>query len=147
MPGALENLADTYENELQIGLRVMTNLIEPAMIIMMALMVGFLLLSVLSAMFAGVGGGLLSLSSGFATPSIAGFLHSVELVTMVVLGGMGSIFGSVVGAAILVLLPQLLVVFQEYENLMLGLIMVVVMVFLRRGIVPSIAELLAGRRA
>jgi branched-chain amino acid transport system permease protein len=71
----------------------------------------------------------------------------VELVTMVVLGGMGSIFGSVVGAAILVLLPQLLVVFQEYENLMLGLIMVVVMVFLRRGIVPSIAELFAGRRA
>ena len=52
VPGALENLADTYENELQIGLRVMTNLIEPAMIIMMALMVGFLLLSVLSAMFA-----------------------------------------------------------------------------------------------
>jgi len=52
VPGALENLANTYENELQIGLRVMTNLIEPAMIIMMALMVGFLLLSVLSAMFA-----------------------------------------------------------------------------------------------
>jgi type II secretory pathway component PulF len=52
VPGALENLADTYENELQIGVRVMTNLIEPAMIIMMALMVGFLLLSVLSAMFA-----------------------------------------------------------------------------------------------
>lgn len=102
---------------------------------------------VLSAVFAGVGGGLLSLSSGFATPSIASFLHSVELVTMVVLGGMGSIFGSVVGAAILVLLPQLLVVFQDYENLMLGLVMILVMVFLRRGIVPSIAELFARRRA
>jgi type II secretory pathway component PulF len=52
VPGALDNLATTYEKELEIGLRVMTNLIEPAMIIMMALMVGFLLLSVLSAMFA-----------------------------------------------------------------------------------------------
>ena len=52
VPGALKNLADTYENELSIALRVMTNMIEPAMIIIMAIGVGFLLLSVLSAMFA-----------------------------------------------------------------------------------------------
>lgn len=52
VPGALQNLANTYENELAIALRVMTNLIEPAMIIVMALGVGFLLFSVLSAMFA-----------------------------------------------------------------------------------------------
>jgi type II secretory pathway component PulF len=50
--GALQNVAETYESELTIQLRVMTNLIEPAMIIIMALGVGFLLLSVLSAMFA-----------------------------------------------------------------------------------------------
>jgi type II secretory pathway component PulF len=52
VPGALANVASTYENELSIALRVMTNLIEPAMIILMALGVGFLLFSVLSAMFA-----------------------------------------------------------------------------------------------
>jgi type II secretory pathway component PulF len=52
VPGALENIAETYENELAIQLRVMTNLIEPAMIIVMAVGVGFLLFSVLSAMFA-----------------------------------------------------------------------------------------------
>jgi len=52
VPGALKNVADTYENELSIALRVMTNMIEPVMIICMALGVGFLLLSVLSAMFA-----------------------------------------------------------------------------------------------
>ena len=51
VPGALKNLADTYENELTLQLRVVTNLIEPAMIIMMAMLVGFLLFSVLSAMF------------------------------------------------------------------------------------------------
>ena len=51
VPGALKNVAETYENELTIALRVMTNLIEPAMIIMMAVLVGFLLFSVLSAMF------------------------------------------------------------------------------------------------
>jgi general secretion pathway protein F len=52
VPGALKNVADTYENELAIALRVMTNMIEPVMIIIMAVGVGFLLMSVLSAMFA-----------------------------------------------------------------------------------------------
>lgn len=52
VPGALKNLADTYENELVLALRVMTNLIEPVMIICMAIGVGFLLFSILSAMFA-----------------------------------------------------------------------------------------------
>jgi type IV pilus assembly protein PilC len=52
VPGALQNVADTYENELTIALRVMTNLIEPVMIIVMALLVGGLLFSILSAMFA-----------------------------------------------------------------------------------------------
>ena len=49
--GALNNVAETYENELNIALRVMTNLIEPALIIGMALVVGFLLVAVLGAMF------------------------------------------------------------------------------------------------
>jgi type II secretory pathway component PulF len=52
VPGALKNVADTYENELAIALRVMTNMIEPVMIMIMAGGVGFLLVSVLSAMFA-----------------------------------------------------------------------------------------------
>ena len=51
VPGALQNVANTYENELGIALRVMTNLIEPAMIIVMAVGVGFLLFSILSALF------------------------------------------------------------------------------------------------
>jgi type II secretory pathway component PulF len=51
VPGALANLADTYENELQIALRVMMNLIEPVLIIVMALGVGALLLSILLPMF------------------------------------------------------------------------------------------------
>jgi type II secretory pathway component PulF len=51
VPGALKNVADTYENELALALRVVTNMIEPVMIICMAVGVGFLLLSVLSAMF------------------------------------------------------------------------------------------------
>ena len=52
VPAALQNVASAYENELSIALRVMTNLIEPAMIIVMAIGVGGLLFSILSAMFA-----------------------------------------------------------------------------------------------
>jgi type II secretory pathway component PulF len=51
VPGALNNIADTYEGELEIGLRVMTQLIEPVMIIMIAVVVGFLLISLLLPMF------------------------------------------------------------------------------------------------
>ena len=51
VPGALGSLADTYEGELQIGLRTMTNLIEPLLIIVMSVGVGFLLMSILLPMF------------------------------------------------------------------------------------------------
>ncbi|HTI99640.1 MAG TPA: type II secretion system F family protein [Dongiaceae bacterium] len=51
VPGALTNLAETYESELQIALRMMMSLIEPALIIVMAVGVGFLLLSILLPMF------------------------------------------------------------------------------------------------
>jgi type II secretory pathway component PulF len=51
VPGALNNLADTFESELQIGLRVMTQLIEPLLIIVMAIIVGFLLISILLPLF------------------------------------------------------------------------------------------------
>jgi type II secretory pathway component PulF len=52
VPGSLANLADTYESELNIAMRVMTNMIEPVIICIMALGVGFLLVSILSALFA-----------------------------------------------------------------------------------------------
>lgn len=101
---------------------------------------------VISAMYASVAGSYLALFNGLATPDEAGFLRSIELVAMVVLGGMGSIFGSLVGAAVLVVLPQVLTVFHEYEQVLLGLIVMVFMIFLRRGIVPSVSVALAGWR-
>jgi type IV pilus assembly protein PilC len=52
IPAALENVAETYERELNLGLRTLTNLIEPVMIVSIAVVVGFMLMSVMSAMFA-----------------------------------------------------------------------------------------------
>ncbi|MEH2512511.1 branched-chain amino acid transport system permease protein [Nitrobacteraceae bacterium AZCC 1564] len=96
---------------------------------------------VVSAVYASLAGSLLAFCNGHITPdSTAGFLRSVELVTMVVLGGLGSVLGSVLGAAVLVLLPQVLTVFHDYEHLMLGLLMVLCIVMLPIGVVPSLAK-------
>src|SRR5258705_292734 len=100
---------------------------------------------VIAAVYASIAGSLLAMMNGFVNPDLAGFQHSVELVTMVVLGGLGSIVGSVVGAAVLVVLPQLLTVFQEYEHLLLGFIIILSMIFMRDGIVPTVSKLLARR--
>lgn len=100
---------------------------------------------IISAMYASVAGSYLALFNGYITPDAAGFLRSIELVAMVVLGGMGSIVGSLVGAVVLVVLPQALTIFHEYEQALLGLIVMVFMIFLRRGIVPSIVAAFAGR--
>ena len=95
---------------------------------------------VIASVYASIAGSMLALMNGFINPDQAGFLHSVELVTMVVLGGLGSVVGSIVGAAVLVTLPQLLTVFQEYEHLLLGLIIILSMIFMRDGIVPTAIE-------
>ncbi len=98
---------------------------------------------VLSAALAGA---LTAHYSGFITPGKVTFLHSIELVTMVVLGGMASIFGAVVGAAILTTLPQLLTVFKEYEMVVFGAALMLTMIFMPKGLVPTLGALLARAR-
>src|SRR5215213_5742670 len=97
---------------------------------------------VLSAIYAAIAGAYLALFDGLVTPGSAGFLRSIEFVSMAVLGGLGSIFGSIVGSAVLVILPQVLTVFHDYETIALGAIMIAFMIFLRSGVVPSLAALI-----
>lgn len=101
---------------------------------------------VVSAVVASIAGSLFAHAERFVTPIEAGFLRSIELVTMVVLGGMASTFGAVVGAAILTALPQALAGFHDYKHVMLGAILIGVMIFMPRGLVPTLREML-GRRA
>ncbi len=100
---------------------------------------------VISAVYASASGSLLALQNRFITPEVAGYMHSIEMVTMAVLGGAGSVLGAVFGATILTVLPQVLTVFAEYEMLMLGLVMMLVMIFLREGLLPSLLRLFRGR--
>lgn len=100
---------------------------------------------VVAAIYAAVAGGLLAAMNGMITPDAASFMHSIELVAMVIIGGLGSVFGTVVGAAFLVVLPQALTAFQDYEQAILGLLIMVFMIFLPQGIVPSLRTFLKER--
>ncbi|WP_457606454.1 branched-chain amino acid ABC transporter permease [Nitratifractor sp.] len=93
------------------------------------------LVFVLSVLVATLAGSLYAFFSGFISPQEAGFDRSIELVVMVVLGGMGRLYGAVVGAVILTLLPQLLTAFEDYQTLIYGAIIIGVMIFMPRGIV------------
>lgn len=105
-----------------------------------------LVIFTISAVYASIAGSYLALFNGHITPDVSGFLRSIELVAMVVLGGMGSVMGSLVGAAVLVLLPQTLTALHDYEHMVLGLALMGFMIFLRQGIVPGFNAAFAGRR-
>lgn len=98
------------------------------------------LIFVVSAVFAGLAGALNAHYAGFITPDMSGFLLSIEFVTMVVLGGMASTFGAIVGAVILTLLPQLLTGFEGLEMVLYGAILMAIIIFMPRGLVPSLAH-------
>jgi len=92
----------------------------------------------LSAVPTSIMGSLTAHYVGFVTPNLAGFTHSIEMLTMVVLGGMASIYGSVLGAVLLTALPQLLATLDGWETVALGAILVITMIFLPKGIVPTL---------
>ena len=100
---------------------------------------------VISAVYASLAGSLLALQNKFISPDVAGFMHSIEWVTMAVLGGAASVLGAFFGAAILTTLPQVLTIFQEYEQILLGLVMMLVMIFMRDGLLPSILRAIRGK--
>ena len=101
---------------------------------------------VLSAFFASIMGSLTAHYVGFITPDSAEFSHSIELVTMVVVGGMASVYGSVIGAVLLTALPQALTTFEGWETVAFGAILMLSMIFLPKGLVPTVAAKFGGRR-
>lgn len=100
-----------------------------------------------AGLFAGIAGALTAHYSGFITPDMSAFLRSVEFATMVVVGGRGSTYGVVLGAALLTMLPQLLGGAGELEMIAFGLILAVTMIFLPQGIFPTLEAALARKRA
>jgi len=65
---------------------------------------------------------------------------------MVVFGGMASVFGSIIGAAVLTVLPQVLTFLHDYEHLVFGLVLMLTVIFLPRGLLPTLHQALRRRR-
>lgn len=88
----------------------------------------------ISAFFAGIAGGLYAHYIGILDPADFGFMRSVEILVMVVLGGLGSTIGSVVAAGALTVLPEMLRGFSEYRMVVYSLLLILVMVFKPSGL-------------
>jgi branched-chain amino acid transport system permease protein len=87
-----------------------------------------------SAGFAGVAGGLYAHHIRILVPSTFGFMKSAEILVIVVLGGLGSIFGPVVSATALTILPEVLRAFSQYRMLIYSLMLVLTMIFKPSGL-------------
>ncbi len=91
----------------------------------------------ISAFFGGIAGALFAAKQGFISPDSFTFYESVLVLCMVVLGGIGNVAGSLVGAALLIILPEFLREFSLYRMLLFGALMVAFMIFRPHGIVGS----------
>ncbi len=85
-----------------------------------------------------LGGALFAVKIGSLTPSSFEIIVSITALAIVILGGMGSIPGVVVGALVLIGLPGLLREFEEYRQLIYGAALVSVMILRPQGLVPNI---------
>ena len=92
---------------------------------------------VFSAFLAGIAGGLYAGCIGVMAPAKFGFMKSVEILVMVVLGGMGSMFGSVVSATVLTVLPEALRAFADYRMVAYAIVLILVMIFRPEGLFGS----------
>lgn len=96
---------------------------------------------VLSAAMASLAGFLYAHQVFFISPETFSFLASIRIVTMVVIGGMASIWGSLLGASLLTLLPEWLHAFADYEMMVYGLVLMLVMIFLPQGLTRGIIDI------
>ncbi len=92
----------------------------------------------LGAFWAGIIGVIFAAKTTFVNPDSFTFLESAIILSIVVLGGMGSIVGVIIGALVLILLPEYLRPLSEYRMLAFGGIMVVMMVFRPQGLISDV---------
>lgn len=101
----------------------------------------------IASMFAGLAGALFSHYFGIAHPSSFTFMRSFDIMTMVVLGGLGSLSGSVIGAFILTLIAAVMQSYPEYRMIVYALLLIILMLYRPNGILGNkeLAELMLSK--
>jgi len=100
---------------------------------------------VLSAIYASMAGSLYAHFVTFISPSSFGLMFSILLLMMVVVGGMSTIWGSLLGAAVLTLLPEYLRAFEDFDVLAYGIILLVVLFVMPQGILQGVRRFFEGK--
>jgi len=96
---------------------------------------------VISAVYASIAGSLYAYFVTFLSPGTFGISFSILLVTMVVFGGRFSLWGALLGTVVLTILPESLRVIKDYDVLVYGVVLLLVMIFLPRGLVGVIERI------
>jgi len=95
----------------------------------------------LSAFLGGLGGGLHALLTTFLSPDSFGIIESIYFLVVIVVGGVGSVLGPVLGSTLLILLPETLGVFKQYQTLVYGVLLLTFIVFAPGGLSGLVARL------
>ena len=95
----------------------------------------------ISALVSAIAGSLYAHTMTFISPTSFGFNFSVELLTMIIIGGLGSIYGSFLGAAILTMLPEFLRVFRDFDIVIYGLMLILITMFMPKGLIGGLEAL------
>lgn len=101
---------------------------------------------VLSGILAGLAGALIACNSYAISPEEFGFHMLVNALAMAVLGGRTSVWGALVGAVVLTILPELFRDFAEYRNVVQGVLLMLVIIYLPNGIADTVIALAHDRR-
>ena len=102
---------------------------------------------ILSAVLASVAGSLFAHCYAFVSPDSFNIFVSVDFVIMVVVGGMGSIWGTLFGTALITLLPEWIEALESFKDIIHGLILVLILLFLPQGLVTGIVDAVRTRIA
>jgi branched-chain amino acid transport system permease protein len=97
-----------------------------------------LMVFMISAALAGIAGGFYAFSINYINPEPFGFSFSILLVTMVVVGGMGDLWGPILGTVILAVIPEFLRAFKDFDILIYGLILMLIVIFMPQGVISLI---------
>ena len=101
---------------------------------------------VISSAMAGAGGVLLAHFDGYLNPKSFEFIKSFEILIMIILGGLGSIVGSVLGAILLTVLPEALRQFSEYRMVIYSLLLIILMITRPQGLLGTTAAFKGWRK-
>jgi branched-chain amino acid transport system permease protein len=102
----------------------------------------------ISAALAGVAGALMTQTTQFTSPETLGFQRSADVLTMLIVGGAGCLYGALVGAFAFVFMQDMLATLDPiYWYFWIGLALVLIVSFFRRGIVPTLIKAWSDRRS